>query len=156
MTKRERVIRAHLLRSLPEHMVPVSFIRVESFPRLPNGKIARTALPAPDWRARSEGAAVPPRTRNEEFVAETWSSVLKVSPLGIYDDFFQLGGHSLLSTQILSRLRARFGIDIPLRYLFDYPTVAALAEQIGVLLSLRAPPPAAGIAVDKDTETGTL
>ena len=124
-------LRRWLLGLLPEYMVPAAFVSLESLPLTPNGKIDRRALPDPA-RARLFDTAdfVPPRGPVEEMVAAGWGAVLGLERVGAHDNFFDLGGHSLLATQVVSRLRAEFGADIPLRALFEAPTVAGLAERI--------------------------
>ena len=124
-------LRSYLKERLPHYMVPSAFVWLEALPLTPNGKVDRRALPAPD-QSRQELAdrLVAPRTPVEEMLAGIWSEVLKVEQVGVYDNFFDLGGHSLLATQIISRTREIFHIELPLRCLFESPTVADLSEQI--------------------------
>ena len=108
-----------------------------------NGKVDRRALPPPDGRRPElDVAFVACRTPTEELLAEIWAQVLGVERVGIYDNFFQLGGHSLLATQVVSRIREAFQVEMPLRRLFEAPTVAGLAESIDVGrgAGLQAPP----------------
>jgi acyl carrier protein len=107
------------------------FVFMDAMPLTPNGKLDRKALPAPD-RSNCELASgfVAPRTLVEEMIAEIWAEVLKLDKLGIDDNFFDLGGHSLKATQVISRVRQTFRIDLPLRVLFEAPTVAELAMRI--------------------------
>jgi amino acid adenylation domain-containing protein len=123
-------LRTHLLAHLPEYMVPSAFVRMDALPLTRNGKVDRRALPAPDASASvaSTAARVPPRTPAEEMVAAIWERILGVRP-GVHDSFFELGGHSLRATQVISRVREAFGIDLPLRALFEEPTVAGLAAR---------------------------
>ena len=114
-------------RSLPEYMVPAAWVVLEALPLTPSGKVDRRALPEPD-AAAAAAARVPPRTPAEELVAGIWERVLGVRP-GAHDNFFDLGGHSLRATQVVSRIREAFGIDLPLRALFEAPTVAGLAAR---------------------------
>ena len=116
---------------LPDHMVPAVVVLLDALPLLSNGKIDRRALPAPD-RARPEldGAFVSPRTPTEQKLAEIWAQLLGIELVGVHDNFFDLGGHSLLATQAASRMREAFEVEIPLRRLFEVPTVAGLAESI--------------------------
>ncbi len=124
-------LRRHLQERLPEYMVPAFFVCLDEIPRLPNGKIDRRSLPAPSAaRPELEREFVPPRNRIEAEVASIWTAVLGLEQVGVHDNFFALGGHSLLATQIVSRINQSFGIDFPLRKMFDVPTVAALAEVI--------------------------
>jgi acyl carrier protein len=113
-------------------MIPSAFVRLDSFPRTPSGKVDRASLPAPDEAAR--GAYVAPRTPVEEAVAAIWASVLGLDRVSVEDDFFALGGHSLLATQIVAQIRSDFSIHLPLHALFTSPTVASLSEQIAELL----------------------
>jgi acyl carrier protein len=122
-------LRASLRGRLPEYMVPSAFVLLESLPLSPNGKVDRKALPAPEYGGET-GGYVGPRDAVEEAVASVWSEVLGVERVGVYDSFFDLGGHSLLATQVLSRLRQLFSVDIPLRRLFEDPTIATLASAI--------------------------
>jgi len=126
----------NLLKSkLPDYMMPSAFVELDAFPLTPNGKVDRKALPVPDHdRSQSEKEYVAPRTPVEEVVAGIWADVLKLDQVNVHDDFFDLGGHSLLATQVISRLRNSLKVDLPLRLLFEQPTVAGLAEQIDTLL----------------------
>ncbi|HSF30804.1 MAG TPA: amino acid adenylation domain-containing protein [Candidatus Tectomicrobia bacterium] len=126
-----RELRSFLQTKLPDYMVPAAFLVLDALPRTPNGKIDRHALPAPDQTQPSLlEAFVAPRTPIEELLADIWASVLKVESIGIHDNFFDLGGHSLLAVQVISRLRRLFQVDVPLRVLFDAPTVASLARRV--------------------------
>jgi amino acid adenylation domain-containing protein len=124
-------LRSFMEARLPGHMVPSVFMLVDALPRTPNGKIDRRALPAPD-RARheSEESFTGPRTPTEEVVASIWREVLGIERVGVHDKFFELGGHSLLATQVISRIRTAFQVEVPLRSIFETPTVAGLAETI--------------------------
>ncbi|HSG40625.1 MAG TPA: amino acid adenylation domain-containing protein, partial [Thermoanaerobaculia bacterium] len=124
-------IRAFLRDSLPEHMVPTAFVALPALPLTPNGKVDRRALPAPDAHGR-EAAGAAPRDPLEEMLAGLWSDVLGRDSVGIHDDFFELGGHSLLATRLISRVRRAFGVELPVRAVFESPTVAAMAAVIGV------------------------
>ena len=120
-------LRAHVAARLPEHMVPAAWVVLQAMPLTPSGKVDRRALPAPDPAAASAGK-VPPRTPAEEVVAGIWERILGVRP-GVHDNFFDLGGHSLRATQVITRIRNAFGADVPLRAIFEAPTVAGLAER---------------------------
>ncbi len=123
-------LRRYLLERLADYMVPSAFVEVSRLPLTPNGKVDRNALPEPDWTQRgTEETYVAPRTPVEEVLARLWSDVLGVGQIGIHDDFFALGGHSLLATRFISRLRDAFQVDLPLRNIFESPTIATLAEQ---------------------------
>ena len=124
-------LRGHLERSLPGIMVPSAFVLIPTMPLTPNGKIDRQALPAPD-AARREPAEtfVAPGTPIERALASIWREVLGLETVGTRDNFFKLGGHSLLATQLVSRLRESFKIEVPLRALFEAPTIERLAENL--------------------------
>ena len=125
------VLRAFLRERLPDYMVPSRFVHLDDLPRTPGGKVDRKALPAPD--AETGGPAeghVEPRTPVEELVVGIWADLLHVKQVGIDDDFFELGGHSLLATQVVSRLRDTFAVELPLRRLFEAPTVGRLAREV--------------------------
>jgi acyl carrier protein len=111
-------------------MIPTAFVLLEAMPLTPSGKVDRRALPAPEYTRAGLAALVAPRTPVEEEIAEIWRSLLKLETVGVHDNFFALGGHSLLAAQVVARLRAAFGLDLPLRALFENPTVAGLAERI--------------------------
>jgi len=122
-------LREHLRERLPEYMIPFAFVMLDAMPLTPNGKADRRALPAPQMsRPELEGAFVAPRSPVEEMVAQIWSDVLGLSQIGVHDNFFALGGHSLLATTTVTRLRAAFGVDLPLRAIFETPTVSDLSE----------------------------
>src|SRR5262249_28568400 len=107
------------------------FVLLSALPITPNGKLDRSALPAPDMaRLEIEGNFVAPRGPIEEAVAGIWAKVLRLERVSIYDSFFELGGHSLLATQVMSRLRKVFQVEFPLRRLFENPTVTDLARVI--------------------------
>ena len=124
-------IRAQLQARLPEYLIPSAFVPLPELPRLPGGKIDRRALPAPaSDRAASGAAYAPPRTPAEELLATIWQGVLGVEQVGVHDNFFELGGHSLLATQLISRVRSAFQVELPVRALFENPTIAQLAQAI--------------------------
>ncbi len=126
-------LRGFLKDKLPEHMVPAVFVLLDAFPLTTNGKVNRRALPTPDdRRPELDQVFVACRTPTEELLAAIWSQVLGIERVGIYDNFFQLGGHSLLATQVVSRIREAFQVEMPLRRLFEAPTVAGLAESVDV------------------------
>jgi amino acid adenylation domain-containing protein len=128
-------LRAFLAARLPAYMVPGELVLLEEIPRTPNGKIDRRALPAPrQEEIVSEESFVAPRTSAEQTLARIWCDVLGVKQVGINDDFFELGGHSLLVTQVVSRIRHTFQVEIPMRRLFEQPTIAGIAPLLEDLL----------------------
>jgi len=129
----EMAMRATLRRSLPEYMVPAAFVRLDELPLGSHGKVDRAALPEPGAAAPSS-AHVPPRTPTEEAIAAIWTHLLHRERVGAEDNFFDLGGDSLLATQVVSRVRSAFEIDLPLRRFFEGSTVAALAGAVEELL----------------------
>jgi non-ribosomal peptide synthetase component E (peptide arylation enzyme) len=124
-------LRGYLKAKLPDYMVPSAFVTINFLPLTPNGKLDRKALPIPDLLYRADGEAYrAPRTPVEEKISAIWADALRVEKVGVDDNFFDLGGHSLLATQAVSRIRAVFHCDIPLRTLFEAPTVGELAKVI--------------------------
>ncbi|MEI5909721.1 condensation domain-containing protein, partial [Bacillus spongiae] len=121
--------RNQLKKQLPSYMVPAHFVSMESFPLTPNGKVDRKALPTPS-KEHVGGHYIAPRTSLEERIVAIWEQVLGIEKIGVGDSFFELGGHSLLATQVISRVQEMFQLDLPLREIFTYPTVEALAERI--------------------------
>jgi acyl carrier protein len=114
-----------------EVMVPNQFVFLETLPHTPNGKVDRNALPAPGPGPASSAAPfVSPRSETESMLAKLWAEVLHVPHVGANDNFFQLGGHSLLALQVMGRVRETLKADLPLRTLFDFPTVTGLAAAI--------------------------
>jgi len=125
------VLRDHLRERLPDYMVPAVFVRLDAIPLSPNGKVDRKAFPAPDAAQRTgEQQLVEPRSETEASLLALWRDVLGQTSLGVTDDFFDVGGHSLLATQIISRANTMFDVKLPLRVLFEHPTIAGLAEQV--------------------------
>jgi amino acid adenylation domain-containing protein len=129
-------LRTYVLPSLPDYMIPSAVVELDALPLTPNGKVDRKALPAPDQSRRDgQQGYVAARTPAEEMVAGIWANVLRVERLGIRDDFFELGGHSLNATQVVSRVRDAFRVELPLRAIFETPTVEGLAKTIERLRS---------------------
>ncbi|HEV7369720.1 amino acid adenylation domain-containing protein [Arenibaculum sp.] len=122
-------LRAHLRRNLPQYMVPTAIVVMDTLPLMPNGKLDRNALPAPSARQQT-GDYVAPRDRNELTLQAIWERVLNVSPIGIKDDFFALGGHSLLAVELIGACNEAFSARLPLRALFDRPTIETFADGI--------------------------
>ena len=121
-------LRAHLRQRLPAHMVPARILPLPTMPLLPSGKVARGELPAPDALAARPYTA--PRTPDEDLLAGLWAQLLGAERIGRDDHFFELGGHSLLVMQLVSRLDALWGTELPVRAVFEAPTLAQLAERI--------------------------
>jgi acyl carrier protein len=112
-------------------MIPNVFVFLDSLPLTASGKVDRRALPAPDGsRSELAEAYTAPRNHTEELLAKIWAEVLNLEKVGIRDNFFNLGGHSLLATQVISRMRNAFSIEVPLRQMFDAPTLAEMATII--------------------------
>jgi amino acid adenylation domain-containing protein len=137
------VLRGYLERKVPAYMVPSAFVVLPALPLTPNGKLDRRALPAPD-EARDESSFVAPRTAVEEIVAEIWREVLGVERVGVRDDFFLLGGHSLSAARVLSRVRDALAVDLPLIVIFEAPTVEGMAEAVA---ATGRPAPAESLAI---------
>lgn len=124
-------LRIFLEERLPDYMVPAAFVPLESFPLDPNGKVNRRALPPPTSTGLELGVDfVAPEGPIEQMLAEIWQEVLGVERVGLNDSFFHLGGHSLLAARVISRLRQEYDLEIPLRRLFELPTIAQLAPII--------------------------
>src|SRR5438270_910544 len=126
-----RELREQLKGRLPEYMVPIAYVRMEELPLTPNGKLDRKRLPQPEQREAGSGSKYQaPRTAEEEILCGIWEQVLKVDRVGVAENFFELGGHSLLATQVIARVREAFAVELPLRVLFEKPTVAGMSEEL--------------------------
>ena len=144
-------LRDFLKERLPEYMMPARYVYLAALPLLASGKVDRKALPAPEGVETRASEFVAPRTPIEEAVAGVWSEVLGVGRVGVRDNFFELGGHSLLATRLITRLRDIFQVEIPLRYLFQQPTPAGLAQSVEAELSAgksKPLPPVRAVARD--------
>jgi non-ribosomal peptide synthase protein (TIGR01720 family) len=131
-------LRGHLKTKLPEYMVPTAFVVLERLPLTANGKLDRRALPAPERDRQAAGAGyAAPRTREEQELARIWAQVLGVKEVGIHDNFFALGGDSILSIQVIARA-GQAGLHLTLRHFFQHPTVAELAEVAGTVQAMEA------------------
>jgi amino acid adenylation domain-containing protein len=119
-------LRVHLQQSLPDYMIPTAFIVLDELPLTASGKVDRRRLPQPD-AGRPALDFVAPRTPIEQEVAGIWEQVLKVKGVGVYDNFFDLGGHSLLATRVISRVNESLHMELPLRSMFEHPTLAGFA-----------------------------
>ncbi|ETX03410.1 MAG: hypothetical protein ETSY1_00170, partial [Candidatus Entotheonella factor] len=146
-------IRQDLQAALPDYMVPAAFVLLNALPLTPNGKLDRRALPPPVTLRRAQSEQfIAPQTPTQKAVAAIWCEVLAVDQVGIRDRFFDLGGHSLLATQVISRIQERFSVHIPLRSLFERPTVEGLAERLEALQILPDMLATAQIISDDDEE----
>ncbi|MEO0971274.1 MAG: non-ribosomal peptide synthetase, partial [Cyanobacteria bacterium J06639_18] len=123
-------LRSFVAAKLPAYMVPATFVSLAALPLTPNGKVDRKALPVPDENISRDSEHVAPRTPEEEIIANIFAAVLGVQSVGIHDNFFELGGHSLLATQLISRLRSALTVEIPLRAIFESPTIVQLGQTI--------------------------
>jgi amino acid adenylation domain-containing protein len=124
-------LRSHLRQSLPDYMIPSVFVQMDKLPLTANGKIDRRALPEPEVRNEQRATeCVAPRTAIDEMMASIWSDVLKIDGIGIHDNFFELGGHSILAMRLISRVRDVFQVELPVRCLFELPTVAQVGERV--------------------------
>jgi hypothetical protein len=133
-TELRDVLRGHL----PEYMIPVAFVIVPALPLTPNGKVDRSALPAPDGsNTLSDENYVSPRTALEEKLSTLVANLLGVAHVGVNDNFFLIGGHSLFGTQLIARIRDTFGAELPLRSVFESPTPALLAQQVEAAMIAR-------------------
>ncbi|MEU9763662.1 amino acid adenylation domain-containing protein [Streptomyces sp. NPDC047987] len=128
----DRPLREALGAALPDYMVPAAFVPLERLPLTVNGKLDRRALPAPEYGSRADHVA--PRTPTEEALAEIWTEVLGLERVGVEDDFFGLGGNSVLSLRVVARVRTVFDINPSARVMFDHPTIALLARQVEELI----------------------
>jgi amino acid adenylation domain-containing protein len=127
----------HLRKRLPDYMVPAEFVPIASVPVTANGKLDRSALPAPNGSRPHAGAYVEPQTAVEEELVKILAPLLKLKRVGVNDNFFLLGGHSLLGTQLIARISETFGVDLTLLKLFDHPTVAEMSLEIEELILLK-------------------
>jgi amino acid adenylation domain-containing protein len=126
-TPEANALRAFAQTRLPAYMIPSTFVTLSEFPLTPNGKVDRRALPAPEGDLVAGTAYVAPSTPEEILMAEVWADILDLPQIGAEDNFFELGGHSLLATKMMSRVRDAFQVEVPLRTLFEAPTLATFA-----------------------------
>ena len=127
-------LKSSLRDDLPEYMVPAHVVFLAALPLTPNGKVNRKSLPAPTPEAATAGPGhAPPSTVTELTISTFWADALGIASPGVHDDFFDVGGHSLIAARIVSGLRAAFGVDVAMRHLFEQPTIAGLARTVDVL-----------------------
>jgi hypothetical protein len=126
-------LREALRKRLPEYMLPSAIVRLDALPLTPNGKLDRKALPAPGQREAASRETVAPRSANEALVVGVFQEVLRRADIGVLDNFFDLGGHSLMAARVMAKLREKARVDRPLRPLFERPTPAELAAAIDAL-----------------------
>ena len=136
------MLRAGLTERLPDYMIPTAWVFLAALPLSPAGKVDRRALPAPQNERMAERVA--PRDGDEQLVLAIWREVLGRDDLGMTDDFFEAGGHSLVATRVMTRLRERVGLNLPLRVLFEHPTAEALAAALRTERARGAAPVPAG------------
>jgi len=136
-----QALREALLVRLPDTMIPAQFVVLDKLPRLPNGKVDRKSLPAPENIKALSSCYAPPRNAIEQLLARLWAELLRIERVGIHDNFFELGGDSILSIQLVSRAR-KTGLKFTARQLFEHQTIAALAPMVECLEEVRAPEPA--------------
>jgi acyl carrier protein len=148
------VLRDFLKQKLPEHMVPSVFVTLPMLPLTPNGKVDRKQLPAPaGGRAKAGSNFIAPSAGPEQAIAAIWRDILNTDPIGVDDNFFDFGGHSLQVVQVQNRLREALGIDVPVLKLFQFPTIRALGRYIA---EQQAAPGAAGSFRDQIEERNRL
>jgi acyl carrier protein len=130
-------LRDYMSSSLPEYMVPAAYMRLESFPLTPNGKLDRRALPAPESESSQthlypalKSTYTAPRNETEQILAAIWQRLFGIELVGVHDSFFELGGHSLLAIQLVSRIRDALLVDLTMRNLFESPTIS----ELGILI----------------------
>jgi amino acid adenylation domain-containing protein len=133
-------LRAHLSERLPEYMAPAAYVRLEAMPLTPNGKVDRKALPAPEGDAYAARAYQAPEGETEQALAEIWSDVLQVQSVGRWDNFFDLGGHSLRAVRVVSRIRQALGVEVALGEMFVRPVLADFARTLEAAVRTELPP----------------
>ncbi|BET95408.1 amino acid adenylation domain-containing protein [Xenorhabdus taiwanensis] len=131
-------LREHLSTILPDYMIPAAFVRMDTFPLTPNGKLDRQALPAPDQHALARQVYEAPQGEIEHALATIWSELLEVEQISRHDSFFALGGHSLLAVRMIERLR-RMGLGVSIQTLFEHPTLSVLAQSLDQHCEIRIP-----------------
>src|SRR6185295_13412407 len=143
-------LRASMKEKLPEYMVPSAVVFLDELPLTPNGKVDRKALPEPEWISEASSVFVAARTPIEEVLSGIWEQVLSVERVGAHDNFFDLGGHSLLATQVISRMRESFNVELPLRVIFESPTIAESAKSVEIAMRTDGAEPPPLIPISRD------
>ena len=123
-------LRASLASRLPSYMLPTAFVFPAALPLTPNGKVDRKALPEPARSRAEDSQRIAPRTPLEKELLEIWTEVLGIDAISVFDNFFELGGHSLVGARLVARVRQALGIELPLRALFEAPSIAEFAERV--------------------------
>lgn len=150
-------VRLFLSQKLPDYMVPSAYVILKALPLTPNGKIDRNALPAPETLAQAlDETYIAPRTPLETLLTEIWTESLHIKRIGIHDDFFELGGHSLQAARVISKIAMAIQSDVPVKYLFIYPTVARLAEKLEQEIQNQKPDDFGTVAISSDSINDTL
>ena len=145
-----RALRNFLESRLPEYEIPSAFVVLGALPLTVNGKVNRAALPEPDLQKGDGHGSQAPRTAAEGLLHDIWAEVLGATAIGVHDNFFELGGHSLLATRVISRVRQIFDVDVPLRVLFEAPTIAGMAARVEAARRGDAAKPDAPVRVPRD------
>jgi acyl carrier protein len=127
-------LRSYLRTQVPDFMLPATFVVVEALPLKPNGKVDRAALAGFQRPALPDHGYEPPRTDIEHRLAEMWQEALGRDRVGVHDNFFDVGGHSLMATRLVSRIRQQFAVELPLQRMFESPTIAELAQAVEALV----------------------
>lgn len=156
MSPSSKDLREYLKTMLPDYMIPAMFILLDTLPLTLNGKLDRRALPEPEWSKENQNTFIAPRNIIENTLAEIWAEVLHINPVGVHDNFFDMGGHSLIATQLMARIRKSFKIELPLRILFDSPTIEGLAQAIDRELHSAKTLSGKDITIPKTTDESTL
>jgi len=150
-------LRHFVQQKLPNYMVPSAYMLLNELPLTPNGKVDRKALPTPESLSRQESAVyVIPRTQTERLIAAVWQEILQIEKIGIHDNFFELGGDSVLATRVISQVCKKFKIELPIKSIFEAPTVAGISEQIKNIRATTQKLPTSTTAVLGSREEGVL
>ncbi|MBW8684662.1 non-ribosomal peptide synthetase [Chitinophaga rhizophila] len=139
----KELLTEQLQQQLPSHMLPTVIISLEKWPLTPSGKIDKRALPEADMQVRENKEYIAPRNHQEELLAKIWEQLLGISPISMNDDFFELGGHSLVLMRVNARIKKDIGLDVPVKRLFEFRTIALLSSYLDMLSSVEQAPVAA-------------